>query len=254
MFSSQFYPLQRHPQTGEPCICLPPPFNRIIITPPRREDVPHIVAILNERAVKRWLDGKAFPVLEHHAEDWVAQTKERSDLVLRELRTADEEHPKGPSIAVSGCPVSCLRGMHDDGTDVYLGAIEFTRCMFPDVRDVTARDRIVSRNEGRKTGDPEIVWCIGYYLTVPLHGQGIMSCVVRTLMQTWAIPRMGARQVRAETIVGNWGSIRVLEKLGFQIVDTVRVKKVTSAGELIDGFHVLWWQQMDDVDSGVAEG
>ncbi|KAI0669773.1 hypothetical protein C8Q78DRAFT_1079700 [Trametes maxima] len=253
MSFSQFYPLERHPQTGEPYIGLPPPFNRIIITPPRREDVPRIVTILNENAVKKWLDGMVFPVLEQHAEDWVAQTKERSDLVLRELRVADEDHPQGPFVAVSGCPVSCLRGVHDDGTDVYLGAIEFARCMFPDVRDATARDRIVSRNDSRKTGDPEIVWCIGYYLTVPLHGQGIMSCVLRTLMQKWAVPRMCARQVRAETIMGNWGSIRVLEKLGFRIVDTVRVKKVTSAGESIEGYHVLWWQLMDDVDAGVAE-
>ncbi|KAI0778310.1 hypothetical protein BD413DRAFT_105280 [Trametes elegans] len=250
---SQFHPLQRHPRTGEPYIQLPAPFDRIIITPPRREDVPHIVAIMNEHAVKRWLDGLAFPYLECHGEDWVAQTKEKSDAVLHELRVADAEAPQGPrSLApVSGCPVSCLRGTNEDGTDVYLGAIEFTRCIFPDVRDRAEQERLTSRNESRRTGDPEIVWCIGYYLTVPLHGQGIMSCALRTLMEVWAIPRMCARQVRAETIIGNSGSIRVLEKLGFWVADTVWVQKVTSAGELIDGFHVLWWQMMDGGEGGV---
>lgn len=69
-----------------------------------------------------------------------------------------------------------------------------------------------------------------------------MSCVVRTLVETWVVPRMAARQIRVETIIGNQGSIRVLEKLGFRIVDTVRRRKVTSAGVVIEGFHVLWWQ------------
>ncbi|OJT15954.1 hypothetical protein TRAPUB_13378 [Trametes pubescens] len=255
MSFSQFYPLQRHPSTGEPYLRLPEPFDRIIITPPRREDVPHIVAILNAEAVKRWLDGLAFPYLECHGEDWVAQTKEKSDMVMHELRVAEEEQPRGPLAAVSGCPVSCLRGVIDDGTDVYLGAIEFSRCNFPDVRDRAEKERLVARNESRRRGDPHIVWCVGYYLTVPLHGQGIMSCALSTLMRLWAVPRMGARIMRAETIIGNRGSRRVLEKLGFGICDTVRVQKVTSAGELIEGFHVLWWQQREEGgdSAGVSE-
>ena len=56
---------------------------------------------------------------------------------------------------------------------------------------------------------------------------------------------MGARRIRVETIIGNTGSIRVLEKLGFRVVDSVRKRKMTSAGEVIDGFHVLCWQMAD---------
>ncbi|KAI0639534.1 hypothetical protein C8Q77DRAFT_71459 [Trametes polyzona] len=260
MSFSQFYPLQRHPRTGEPFIPLPAPYERIIITPPRREDVPHIVAILNAEPVKRWLDGLTFPYLECHGEDWVARMKQQSDVVLHELRVAEEEQPHGPFAAVSGCPVSCLRGVDDDvnGADVYLGAIEFSRCNFPDVRDRAEQERLVSRNESRKRGDPRIVWCVGYYLTVPLHGRGIMSCALHTLMELWAVPRMGARIVRAEIIIGNWGSRRVLEKLGFSVWDTVQVPKVTSAGELIDGFHVLLWrmrmkEEEEEESAGVSE-
>lgn len=93
------------------------------------------------------------------------------------------------------------------------------------------------------------------YLTVPLHGQGIMSCALNMLMRLWVVPRMGARVVRAETIIGNRGSRRVLEKLGFGICDTVRVQKVTSAGEWIEGFHVLWWRQSEEGgdSAGVSE-
>ncbi|OSD03196.1 hypothetical protein PYCCODRAFT_1467063 [Trametes coccinea BRFM310] len=90
---SQFYPLRRDSRTGEPYIQLPAPFERFIITPPRREDVPHIVRILNDDPVKRWIDGLPFPYLEEHAEEWVAQTLEKSDAVLHELRMAEEEQP-----------------------------------------------------------------------------------------------------------------------------------------------------------------
>ncbi|RPD55856.1 hypothetical protein L227DRAFT_295216 [Lentinus tigrinus ALCF2SS1-6] len=242
MAFAQFRPLERHPHTDEPFIRLPPPQDRVIITPPRREDVSSIVAILNDYPIKKWLDGPPFPYLDEHAEDWVARTKEQSDAIMRELRRANEEDAYGPLVTVGGCPVGCLRGLKEDGTEVFLGVVEFTRCGYPDLLNQQERERIVSRNESRKRGDPETVWCIGYYLAAPLHGHGLMSCALRTLLEAWVVPRMGARRLRVETIIGNWGSIRVLEKLGFRIANTVRRRKVTSAGEEIDGFHVLWWQ------------
>ncbi len=265
MTFAQFRPLERHPHTDEPFIRLPSPQDRIIITPPRREDVPSIVAILNDYPIKKWLDGPPFPYLDEHAEDWIARTKEQSDAVMQELRRANEEDPYGPLVTVSGCPVSCLRGVQEDGTEVFLGVVEFTRCGYPDLLNGQERERIVSRNESRKRGDPETVWCIGCeyssaylgppaadaswpstdYLAAPLHRRGLMSCALRTLLEAWVVPRMGARRIRVETIIGNWGSIRVLEKLGFRIASTVRRAKVTSAGEVIDGFVVLWWQMGD---------
>ncbi|KAI0801140.1 GNAT domain-containing protein [Fomes fomentarius] len=242
MSAPQFHPLERHPRTGEPFIRLPAPLDRIIVTPPRREDVPHIVAILNDYPIKRWLDGPPFPYLDIHAEDWVTKTLEQSESVMRELRVANEEDPQGPPASVSGCPVGCLRGVEEDGREVYLGAIEFTRCGFPDLLNREEQERLVTRNESKRRGDSEIVWCIGYYLAAPLHGRGFMSCALRTLLDTWVVPRMGARRIRVETIIGNVGSIRVLEKLGFRITSSVWGAKVTSAGEFIDGYHVLCWQ------------
>ena len=161
MSFSQFHPLGRHPHTGEPYIRLPAPFDRVIVTPPRQEDVPRIVTILNDYPVKKWLDGPPFPYLDAHAEEWVAKNREQSDAIMRELRLADEEQPKGPAVAVSGCPVGCLRGVEDDGTEVFFGAIEFTRCGFPDLLNQQEQERMVSNNDSRKQGDPDIVWCIG---------------------------------------------------------------------------------------------
>ncbi|CDO75484.1 hypothetical protein BN946_scf184935.g20 [Trametes cinnabarina] len=158
---SQFYPVQHDPCTGEPYIRLPVPFERFTITPPRREDVPHIIRILNDDPVKRWIDGLPFPYLEEHAEEWVAATLEKSDAVLHELRIAEEEQPDGPPVAVSGCPVNCLRRTEEDGSQWFAGVVEFNRSYFPDVRDRTVQDRLISRNESRKAGDEEIVWCVG---------------------------------------------------------------------------------------------
>lgn len=161
MSAPQFHPLERHPRTGEPFIRLPAPLDRIIVTPPRREDVPHIVTILNDYPIKRWLDGPPFPYLDIHAEDWVAKTLEQSESVMRELRAANEEDPQGPLASVSGCPVGCLRRVEEDGREVYLGAIEFTRCGFPDLLNREEQERLVTRNESKRRGDSEIVWCIG---------------------------------------------------------------------------------------------
>lgn len=161
MAFAQFHPLERHPRTDEPFIRLPAPQDRVIITPPRREDVPSIVAILNDYPIKKWLDGPPFPYLTEHAEDWVAQTKEQSDAVMHELRRANQEDPYGPLVTVSGCPVGCLRGVKADGTEIFLGVIEFTRCGYPDLLDRQEQERMVSKNESRKRGDPETVWCIG---------------------------------------------------------------------------------------------
>ena len=161
MSLSQFFPLERHPQTGEPYIPLPAPHENVIITPARREDVPHMVAILNDTPVKKWLDGPPFPYLDEHAEQWIANAMGTSETVMHELRVADADHPEGPLVPVSGCPVGSLRVVQEDGRETFLGVVEFKRCGFPDMLDPEEQRRLVARNQSRKYGDPEIVWCIG---------------------------------------------------------------------------------------------
>ena len=165
MAFSQFFPLERHPETGEPYIPLPAPYDRIIVTPPRRDDVPRMVTIMNDAPVKKWLDGPPFPYLDVHAEDWITRTRDVSDRVMHELRVANEEYPRGPFTTVSGCPVACLRAIRADGEEDFLGAIEFTRCGYPDLLDREERERLVAKNESKNRGDPEIVWCIGCELS-----------------------------------------------------------------------------------------
>lgn len=69
-----------------------------------------------------------------------------------------------------------------------------------------------------------------------------MSAAVRTILHEWAIPRMGVRKMRVETFLDNVGSLRVFEKNGFVLENTVRVTKVIPSGRTIEGMHVLYWK------------
>ena len=70
-----------------------------------------------------------------------------------------------------------------------------------------------------------------------------MSVAMRTIMHSWMIPRMRARQIRCEVYKGNLGSVRVFEKNGFKMVDTVPCPKLNPYGVLRTGLHVLTWRQ-----------
>lgn len=74
------------------------------------------------------------------------------------------------------------------------------------------------------------------------HGRGIMSAVLATLLKEWVIPRMGVRNIRVEAMVGNVGSVRVFEKNGFVLEDTVEWAKVTKCGVPVTGYNILRWK------------
>jgi hypothetical protein len=61
-------------------------------------------------------------------------------------------------------------------------------------------------------------------------------------MKQWIIPQMGAHLMRVETFKGNIGSVRVFEKNGFTLEQTVLVTKVTPSGVTVTGMHILWWR------------
>ena len=53
------------------------------------------------------------------------------------------------------------------------------------------------------------------YLSPSQHGRGLMSVVVRTVIQDWAIPRMNLHLLRGSFYAENTGSRRVMEKNNF---------------------------------------
>ena len=71
-----------------------------------------------------------------------------------------------------------------------------------------------------------------------------MSLVVKTLMEEWIVPRMGARKINANVWMGNIGSVKVFEKNGFHIEKTIENYKVLSEekGGRTIGLHILRWR------------
>lgn len=68
-----------------------------------------------------------------------------------------------------------------------------------------------------------------------------MTTAVKTLVEKWMIPRMGARKLQVTTRKGNIGSVRVFEKNGFVMTGTVEncMPVQESKGGGMDSIHVL---------------
>lgn len=191
----------------------------------------------------------------------MSKIKSDCDDVLRELAA---EKPEDQPTLFGTCPVRTLREVKPDGTDIMLGDLELDRCGYPDVQDVGERESLAMENMLRPVGDPGIAWCIGGkkysrnlvfapvsdmfstdYLASSHQGRGIMSAALTTIITKWAIPRMGARLIRGEAFKGNIGSVRVFEKNGFVLEDTVDFEYTTNAGMKMTGMHVLWWRKAE---------
>lgn len=71
------------------------------------------------------------------------------------------------------------------------------------------------------------------------HGKGIMTEAVAAVIENWAIPRMNVRKMIATAIVGNEGSLRVLEKNGFRLRDTL--KELEEIKGKMKDIYVLDW-------------
>lgn len=195
-----------------------------------------------------------------HAEVWYNVVKPPSDAVLAELETAKD---KTELITVGHCPVQAIREVLDNGQDVYLGDINFTRLrdgklLGPSGVEVNAEQapRYAAENAGRAIGDPDIVWTVGGvffglmissvliqkrpdYLTPSHHGRGIMSDALKTIMYDWAIPRMNARRISVSALRGNKGSAKVFQKNGFHLT-ALRENHMEARGKMRD-LHILEW-------------
>lgn len=158
---SQLHPLQLDPQTGEPFLRLPAPFEAIIITPPRSSDVSSFVDTLNDVDVSRWLFSAAHPYTEKDAALKLARTVDGYEKVMKELKDAETGFPDGPLQFVGGCPVSCIREIQEDGSQVYIGDIKVARNRFLHLGDGELQKKTMAANEALPVGDENILWSIG---------------------------------------------------------------------------------------------
>ncbi|KAJ7929034.1 hypothetical protein B0H13DRAFT_2652569 [Mycena leptocephala] len=215
---------------------LPPP-SISVLTPPRASDAAAIVDIVNDPAIHPWLGRPKTTFVLEDAQRLVEEFTLASDMVTKSL----QEATSSDLFPVEDCPVRSIRELKDNGTDVYLGNIAFKRCNWWDVPG-PERDRLIAQNTAHPIGDPEIVWQVSDFLASSHHCRGIMSTVLAIVLEKWAIPRMHVHRMHVSVFVGNNGSVRVFEKNGFVLVDTLE-NCIEIRGEK-RSLHVLDWKHI----------
>ncbi|RXW24536.1 hypothetical protein EST38_g1314 [Candolleomyces aberdarensis] len=232
--------LELNPKTGEPFLRLYS-HHDIIITPPRWDDGPQFIPYLNDPLVYEWMQGPPVPYTEADAQSWLNHIIPPKEAVLKQL---EEARDQPELITVDHCPVSILRKVNEDGSQIFIGAVDIIRYGGGEVvisadnpgvytLDVEKKEENTKINMERAPGDPEIIWDFGDYVAPAYHGQGIMTDAVKTIMTKWAVPRMNAHKIVAGTFAANIGSQRVFEKNGFKHIGTLKdyVKKLERRNE-----------------------
>jgi hypothetical protein len=79
---------------------------------------------------------------------------------MKELYDAANAGVPSP-VTASGCPVSSLREVQLDGTDVLIGSCALIRSGFHEVPETDERERSKKENNARPVGNPHIIWSFG---------------------------------------------------------------------------------------------
>jgi len=232
------YPLEINAKTKEPFLSLRKHKN-IILTPPRWEDASSLVSILNDPPVHEWLAGPPYPYTLDHGKEFIGLKKGIAEQTLKELEDAKDE-PK----FVKECPVSFLREVRDDGSDIFIGILDINPCVYgefmgPDGVNWENKKKLEDENNSLKTGDTRIIWCFGDYLAASHHRQGIMTDAVDTVLHDWAIPCMNVHHMLLGVFEGNVGSVKVFQRNGFRIKGTYQDCKEVKGK--MRSVHVLEW-------------
>ena len=71
-----------------------------------------------------------------------------------------------------------------------------------------------------------------------------MSLVFGTLIKEWLVPRMNAKIIRGSAFIGNIGSLKVLQKCGFELFDQLEdhIDIAESKGGGKVGLYMLAWR------------
>lgn len=209
--------LQHNPVTNEPFIVLPAPHSNIRLTPARLDDADAILPIMNSPEVAMNCGGPPYPYLREHCDAWLRDRVHDYEKAMVDIRNA-----QGDAGHIDAFPLRHIREVAPDGTETFLGDIGLTReGAFLEIQGVEARAARACVNQNLPPGDPDIVWTMGDYLRPSHHKRGIMSAVVKTLIESWAVPHMNARKFYATTFSQNIPSQKVFLKNGFRLDGTL---------------------------------
>lgn len=188
----QLEPLELNPKTGEPFLRVEG-FDDIIITPLRWEDAPTYIPYLNDPAVYRWMAGPPVPYLPCELILYLASTIPLASLLISNghclpadaefwsnriippqkatLFEFEKARDQPGIITADICPVNSIRKINEDGTDVFIGAIDiFRNANLGELVlggngeylvDMSQKEENQKKNEGREVGDPDIIWEFG---------------------------------------------------------------------------------------------
>ena len=101
--------------------------------------------------------------LSDHGNEFIGLKRNVAEEILKELEDAKDD----PTLKiVKECPVSYLREVKEDGSDVFIGSLSISTCvhgelMGPDGVDWENKKKQEDENNSLKTGDARIVWCFG---------------------------------------------------------------------------------------------
>ena len=143
------------------------------------------------------LTGPPFPYTQQDAEEWIEARVPESDDILKDLKEhfegsvgREENVPVGPTglKLVEGCPLSVIREVREDGTDIYIGSIGLIRSKFFDIVDPVEKEQAIQENDARPLGDPDIIRSFGgkHHNPIPATGNELsltiaMICTYRFL-------------------------------------------------------------------------
>ncbi|GFF22558.1 putative ribosomal-protein-alanine acetyltransferase [Aspergillus udagawae] len=242
-------PILINPITNEPYIPLPAPHSSIILTPPRppnAHDSSALISHLNNPQVYPYLESSPVPYLPEHATARLQTSYEQATALLHAAQTHR---------FVDGLPFTCIREVTND-SDVLIGDVGLTRYAFYEFKKGSPeREEAVRRNAALGVGSSEIVWGFGDFLSPAHHGKGIMTAVIKAVVEEWAVPRMNARVIKASAYADNRASMRVFEKNGFRLEYELEDWAVVplDRGGGVKSIVVLVWEVAGNKSAGAIE-
>lgn len=219
----------------EPYLPLPlttsPP---LILTPQRPTDVSRIVETLTDPAVGMQLIGPPWPFKAEDAHSWGESLRAQAEEVFRDLKarteqlgeiSTNENHEERGTERQEGekattrkrwpIPAPKIHSLRRADNGAWAGDFGVTRWQFDNVVDPEEKQRLIDENEAKEVFDPTITWTYGFYLHPELHGKGLMSQVLESMLSTYFDDYLGANEVRGAAYASNPASLKTQERCGF---------------------------------------
>ncbi|GAA5958916.1 hypothetical protein JCM8115_000688 [Rhodotorula mucilaginosa] len=220
----------------EPYLPLPlttsPP---LILTPQRPTDVSRIVETLTDPAVGMQLIGPPWPFKAEDAHSWGESLRAQAKEVFRDLKARTEqlgeistngygeergtERPAGDETKTKKrrwpIPAPKIHSLRRADNGAWAGDFGVTRWQFDNVVDAEEKQRLIDENEAKEVLDPTVIWTYGFYLHPELHGKGLMSQVLESMLSTYFDDYLGANEVRGAAYASNPASLKTQERCGF---------------------------------------